>query len=64
MENDDIDRFRDRLRAAGASVPEELIPIVATFAAPLLRALDEIASRDFGSVEPFSPGRLADAVKP
>src|SRR5262249_26980609 len=60
MQNDDIERFRERLRATGASVPEELIPIVATFAAPLLRALDEIAARDFGAVEPFSPNRLAD----
>ena len=40
MENDDVERFRHRLRAAGTTVPDELIPIVATFAAPLLSALD------------------------
>jgi hypothetical protein len=63
MENDDVERFRHRLRAAGTKVPDELIPIVATFAAPLLSALDEIAQRDFGPVEPFSPRRLADEAE-
>ncbi len=57
--SDALQRFRQRIAASGAALPEELVPLVAALWEPLLAALDEAASSDLG-VEPFAVSRLAD----
>jgi len=53
----DLDRLRQRLAAAGATLPEELLPLVATLAEPLLRAHERLAALDLRDAEPFCPAR-------
>jgi hypothetical protein len=52
---DEVERFRARLAAAGAIVPEEIVGLVAAQFAPVLGALDVLLDLDFGGVEPFVP---------
>lgn len=50
---DDLDGFRRRLAAAGVRLPEEMLPLLAIVAGPLVTALDELATLDLGDAEPF-----------
>jgi hypothetical protein len=52
-----IERFRTRLAAAGADVPDELLGLVLAMAGPLVTAIDALAALDLGEVEPFVPAR-------
>jgi hypothetical protein len=52
---DDVERFRARIAAAGAAVPEEILGLVAAQFAPMLDALDALLNLDLGEVEPFVP---------
>jgi hypothetical protein len=56
---DAVERFRQRIAASDAAVPEELVPVVAALWEPLLTALDEVASSHL-AVEPFAVSRLVD----
>jgi hypothetical protein len=57
----DLERFRQRLAAAGASIPEPLIAAVALLAGPLVMAHERLAQLDLGDAEPFCPAcRLPD----
>jgi hypothetical protein len=55
--SDPLERFRTRLTAAGADVPDELLGLVLAMAGPLVTAIDALAALDFGDVEPFVPSR-------
>jgi hypothetical protein len=52
---DEIERFRARLAAAGAVVPEEIVSLVAAQFAPVLDSLDVLLDLDLGGLEPFVP---------
>jgi|GEM_PF-1484172 hypothetical protein len=52
---DDVERFRARLAAAGAVVPEAIVGLVAAQFAPVLDTLDLLLGLDLGGVEPFVP---------
>jgi len=54
---DDVERFRARLAAAGAVVPEEILDVVAGQFEPMLGSLDVLLGLDLGAVEPFVPAR-------
>jgi hypothetical protein len=60
MRDAEVERFKQRLRAAGASIPDDIFDMVAVLAGPLILAQDELARLDLGAVEPFVPERLAD----
>ena len=55
--SDPLDRFRTRLAAAGAEVPEELLGLVLAMAGPLVTEIDALATLDFAGAEPFVPSR-------
>jgi hypothetical protein len=60
----DADRLRARLAAAGAEIPDDLMPLVLAVAGELVAALDRLLTLDLGDVEPFIPSRrLEDAVR-
>jgi hypothetical protein len=60
---DDVDGFRQRLAAAGIRLPDEMLPLLAIVAGPLVTALDELATLDLGDAEPFvaTPTLVRDA---
>jgi hypothetical protein len=61
----DLERFRERLAAAGALIPEEILPLVAAMAGPILAGLDALADLDVHGVEPFRPAeRLTRDAQP
>jgi hypothetical protein len=55
--SDPVDRFRTRLAAAGADVPDEFLGLVLAMAGPLVTAIDALAALDLRDVEPFVPSR-------
>jgi hypothetical protein len=56
----DLERFRQRLAAAGVDLPPEVADLVAMLAGPMVTALDDLAALDLADLEPFSPAlRLA-----
>jgi hypothetical protein len=57
MAASDIERFRQRLAAAGASIPEEIVEMVALLAGPMITSQEELAALDLGDAEPFCPSR-------
>lgn len=59
----EADGFRARLAAAGADVPDAIVPVVAVMAQPLLDALDALTTLDTATLEPFDPAvrLVADA---
>jgi hypothetical protein len=52
---DDLTAFRQRLEAAGVHLPDDVVPLVAVVAGPLVTALDALATLDLGDAEPFVP---------
>jgi hypothetical protein len=64
MSAGDVERFRQRVLAAGADIPDEIVPVVATLAGPLVMQQEALTRLDLGDVEPFVPAlRLpADAA--
>jgi hypothetical protein len=61
----DEDRLRQRLAAAGASIPEEILGLVLATAGPLVTAIERLAALDLGDTEPFVPARrLPDDAAP
>jgi hypothetical protein len=54
---DEIERFRARLAAAGALVPEGILGLVAAQFVPVLDSLDVLLALDLGGVEPFVPSQ-------
>jgi hypothetical protein len=60
-----LERFRERLAAAGALIPEAILPLVAVMAGPMLAGLDALADFDAHGVEPFRPAeRLMRDAQP
>jgi hypothetical protein len=55
---DDAERLRQRLAAAGAEIPSEIVDLVVIAAGPLVTALDDLVTLDLADVEPFTPGLL------
>ncbi len=55
---DDLDDFRQRLVAAGVQLPDEVLPLLAVIAGPMVTALDALTALDLGDVEPFDPARV------
>jgi hypothetical protein len=53
----DADRLRLRLTAAGATIPEDVLAVVAAMAGAMLTAHERLAELDLGEHEPFSPAR-------
>lgn len=51
----EVERFRRRLEAAGARIPDELVDVVVALAAPLVLAHDRLVELELGDVEPFDP---------
>ena len=61
----DVATLGARLRAVGAELPDELLPLVTPLIAPLLEALDALGALDLGDFEPFVPARqLVDDAAP
>ena len=57
MAETDADRFRRRLAAAGATIPDEIVDILVVLAAPLISAQEHLTEIDLGDAEPFCPSR-------
>lgn len=55
---DDLDRFRQRLVAAGVQLPDDMLPLLAVIAGPMVAALDGLIALELGDVEPFDPARV------
>jgi hypothetical protein len=53
----DQERFGQRLAAAGAEVPDELVGLVSGVGGPLVLAIDHLLALDLGDTEPFLPAR-------
>lgn len=64
MSEGDVERFRQRIAAAGARIPDEIVPVVAMLAGPLVTQQEALTRLDLGDLEPFVPAlRLpADAA--
>jgi hypothetical protein len=57
----DEDRFRQRLVAVGADIPDGLLGFVFVMAGGLVSAIDRLIALDLGDTEPFCPTcRLPD----
>ncbi len=60
----DVERLRERLALAGASLPDGILELVAGMVGTMLLAHDALAALDLHDVEPFVPTCLVNETEP